>query len=360
MLVRYSILGLVICAFYAIYLYTVSISNYLPEYAALSIFAPIKKLWPYAQVFIWIINSLYILRIGCDLDIRGNLAKIVIIFLVLFLLRVMSIGVAPLYFHSAFLGYMTHVTSIYLVLKVLGSKGTLRKYVYASALALVVLIPFYGALRGATFGAVILPVVGYMLIAVGKNRRIHLGYIAIIAIGFTVTLQLFGTHSQQFAEENPYEYSHYTEVFTASLNPKTKTLQSRIDWWQEAVARTASHPINGHMMQYTFTRDPYGTRVTANGLHNFYISAFAEGGILLLLPIMYVFFVPAVKGLVLAMRGHSKVVLPLIWLLATILERITNTYSFNQVASRISAIISGYAIAKIAYIDNDTRKRGRV
>lgn len=352
-ILKISHLLIIICTGYLVYLFLIPTAEYLPNFDSEPVLAPLVKLWPYLQLAFWSIIGMHFVSLGY----ANKLRKVIILgsslFIIVFLYRVAGFpNISPSRLHSAFMGMITHFLLAVCVYLIVLKKDILKR-ISLSLIGIVLLfIPILGALRGASFGAILVASIAYALSS-RKSIKSKLSVLVPLVFSLILFIALFrGRFSTRFREENPYGYSTYSQVITRGFTPETATAQLRLNWWSASFEVLEKSPLVGWNMTYKFRRTPSSPITPARGVHNFFVSAFLDGGLILFAPIVLLFMIPLFRGYTRIRSGEIGLTIPFCWLLAIIIERMTNTFSYGLVASRISAVVFGYCVGILVVPSN--------
>jgi len=357
--IRISVFLIFICGVFMVYLLTVSPREYLPTYHSYRLLAPFVKLWPYLQVPLWTIIGIAASYRAITRNIRKSIVIGLSGFALITTLRAMGSGNISVSLHSAFLGSVMHMLLAIMIVRLVNSRNPIKQLGYSLMGLILFSVPFVGALRGASFGSILIAVVAYLLSSHKKKGRFSVFLPILIAL--TLGYFVFSTQfSDRFEEDNPYEYESLSEVITLGFTPTGRTAQARIGWWMYALESLERSTIYGWGMLFSFQRSPSSPVVSARGVHNYYLSALIDGGLMLFIPLILLYIIPLCVGLKFSWFEDKYTALPVCWLLAIVLQRLTNTFAFGIVTSRMSSIITGYCIGQILILTARSSQRSRM
>lgn len=341
-----SVFMVLYCIYFIISLYLDGDHSYLPGFGGLSLhILPFIKVNPYIQFPSAVLIGIFVGSRKVNLP---RITKLLIRSLIAFLIGFVVInhdrfGGSVFFLHNAFVGAISHILlAYYFFLFVNPSRrSSAHNPIYALASIAMLSLPFLGTLRGASMASVL--VIGAIMIVSKRNTSAIIGYLYIIILIYVIYHLIFS----DFEYDQRYGYTSPIEVITVGFSPEEHTAQQRLSWWTEAIDRTLKESVLvGHQMRYTFMRSADVEYRRSAMLHNYYVSAFADGGLLLLTPIILIIIRITIIARRSSRKNRHKYVY-LIWIYSVLWERITNTYAFSVNEAAIEALVIIIATANI-------------
>lgn len=215
-----------------------------------------------------------------ELRRKIHIRNLSIIYLTLFIFSILNVDSSVQgigwKFHNALLALIGTVLSM----ELLRDKKSGFKTI---VMVLLLFIPILGALRQYVY--IVIPAV-YMLFR--KNRltvRSMYVFFATIVLIFALNYDVLVTQVFTSARGGGYTYN---EFMNSATSMEEDNIQIRFEFWKDAVQRTnAKNFLIGHAFGYRFK--PFGYETGAGMLHSLFASAYADGGIILLLLVMAIY-----------------------------------------------------------------------
>lgn len=312
---------------FTIYNFVMKGNYYLSYYIAL--------IWlnPYFGVKLQIVNKNR--RISSDLlELRHiyTLIACYIVQLVTTLMRVLDVG-------KFGVGFVFHNSMLALIGTLLAIELTRRFKSNITAIISMMLIalPILGALRQYVY--IIIPIL-FMGFMSGRICKKYIFAIVILLSAYLVTP--FGDVVKELYSDSSFKASSINQFLADASNPEESTFQVRMQWWLASSRETIKHRfLFGQVLSYSFA--PFGKEVMPSGmLHSHFASAFADGGIILLLIIVIIYL----KYLMYAIR--TKDFYTALILYAYIITMGVNGWALTTQDSYVAFYLYGYYVSKLS------------
>lgn len=341
-----------VCVVFFILLYIEGKYNVLPGYLGPRILVPFVKIWPYLQLPLWVVVGIVLARFKEELRMDRFVILGLTILLSVYVLDAFLLfkGNHLIRLHNAFIGSVAHILMAVALVRLLRSENPVRKTWLGLVMLALFILPFYAALRGASLTGVI--ILGSILLAWSRRLALFTSIIPTILVLIIAWSIASEDIKLSFTSLNPYGYESPIDVIRHGISAEEVTARSRLSWWEEALNYTAENPITGARMGYTFQRRTGAQIFSTRGVHNYFVAMLTDGGLVLFLPMVALIFLIMGRGFGLVRRGNLELLIALAWLLAVIMEHLTNTWAFAPLESIISSIVFGYAAGTILVFGN--------
>jgi len=336
-LVIYSVLFILI-------LYNTGINNYLLGYQDNSRFIlPFIKITPYLHLPSAVLIGIYLSKHTFYLSkINSTLLRFLALALFGYIVfNFIKYGSSFWFLHNAFVACLAQIFMATWLYRALSTHLPNKRLLYLAGSIIAFSIPFLGSLRGASVASLI----GIFFVFINSNLRANTVFILMFVTILLFILQpiIFSNYSSY----NSYGYSSPTEVVSKGFNTEEKTAQLRLEWWEDAIHQTYSKSIFwGHQMNYTFARTSTSEVSSSTYLHSFYVTAFADGGLLLITP-LFLLIINLFKLSFKKLKTKSEVSIWMTWIFVILWEHTTNTYAFSVTEASIQTVIIIIATANI-------------
>lgn len=336
---KVCLLQIVICLFYAAAVSTRPAVSSLP--LILDVWV---QVWPYLKIPVLLIFSMAVVASGLGEWLRKNLFRFALAFITCYLFINISMKQSsPRYYHNAYLAALCVIVVTGFQYQLFSERPHFRKAIWISAvMGGAALLPFYGALRGASM--ILVLCMGIILF--GSPRKTSMrSAVTFVLVSLLVIGPFWSRISPTFQESNAYSYRNPADVLRG-FSSSEKTAQERLNWWQEASVVFVRSPFVGTVFSYNTGGVP-GVPSQAQRLHNYIASMLLDGGLVLFLPfaLLVKYGVVAIISCWKTRRGLA--VTSLVWSLVVLLTHFSNGYGHSDYASTPLSLILGTAFATV-------------
>lgn len=240
--------------------------------------------------------------------------------------------------HNAFIGGLNIIVGLCILYNLIYHKyNAIKQLVLIACMLLAFFLPFYSFLRGA---AITLVVVVPLFLISNRNRykNITKTFLIIITIIGFVLVTIWKPITQRYSEHSRFGYESPFMLFQ-SISRNASNVEGRLGYWATTLTIFNSSPIVGTSFGFTFAFGYSRSVADSHMLHNYFVTAFADGGLIIAFPLIMLAIYAFIRGLYGAYKKlpyttfHSCIALVIMSTYAT------NVFGHQPQSSRIGGII---------------------
>jgi len=240
--------------------------------------APFRLVWVYAQLPIYGYISFRLVEEG------GQQRMLKTIFWISVYLTIESYWPSFMPTHDAFIGGLNVIIALSLYYKLVYKKNTQQnKIIMSLGLAIAIFLPFYSYLRGSSI--ILVTVFAFAFWSSKKKSTQNTKVLfALIFISLLISVTFWGKINNVYSNNNRFGYDNPFLLFN-SVSADAPNVQGRFDFWASILPVLKTSPITGTSFNFTFFQFGHYTS-KSHMLHNYFASAFVDGGLILVLPML--------------------------------------------------------------------------
>jgi hypothetical protein len=189
-------------------------------------------------------------------------------------------------FHSSFLALLGTIIALELLRHRVGGIKYILAMIFMS-------MPLLGSLRQYIY--VVVPIVAYLLF-----ERMGLKIVLTVVIAYIIVVNSpLGGRISSLREDTSAKGATFAEYYSSASNVEDATFEIRLQWWTSAIQRTVrENIIFGHSLNYQFTpTNSYEEGANSSLLHSYFVSSFADGGIVMFILSIMIFSKNIIKAI---------------------------------------------------------------
>ncbi len=268
---------LLVCLFHLILFYIEG--TYFHSIHPSTLLNPIWEIWPYLQLPIYGYISFRILEEGG----YSRLLKTIILISLYLTFMIYYPSFLPM--HDAFIAGLDIIIVLFVLYNILHYRyNSLKLLILTILMLLVFFLPFYSFLRGASITSVIVVI---LLLISNRDRlkRLVILFVTLAIIITIVSITIWKPVTIMYSKHSRFNYSNPFMLFQ-SVSGDAPNVKGRIDFWSNAIDVLETSPILGSKLDFSFQFGVSGDIVESSWMHNYFISAFIDCGLILLIPLI--------------------------------------------------------------------------